>query len=184
MTSAEKLPLSNKANQSFEVLPLAATAGDAVDKTVHHVLVDANDRPAAVLDPETLTRLDPATPLSDIVHTLPTTIVVDAAERSPAVLSWAFSEADRDSSVVFTNRGAVVGVWSGPTLVSVLARTRWRVNQDVQLPGTPGIAAVARTCRFSHADKHCAEVVHFAEYPESSSPCPNGAGLPAHDFEW
>jgi hypothetical protein len=187
MTSGQELPLSSRSNQEFETLSLASTVGAALDwaTSAKLVLTDHDGRPAGVLDTATLSQLDPATPLTKLVDTLPTTIVVDAsASQRQALSSWAFSQADHDSSVVFTDGGVVVGVWSGPALVAVLARIRWRVNQDMQLPGDPGIAAIARGCRFTHEGGRCATVVLFTEYPEHSRPCPNTSELPAHDFEW
>jgi hypothetical protein len=187
MTSAHELPLSSRSNQKFETLSLASTAGAALSRATAAklVLTDHDGRPAGVLDTATLSQLDPATPLTKLVDTLPTTIVVDAsAPQRQALSSWAFSQADHDSSVVFTDSGVVVGVWSGPALVAVLARIRWRVNQDMQLPGDPSIAAITRGCRFTHEGARCATVVLFTEYPEHSRSCPNTSELPAHDFKW
>jgi hypothetical protein len=187
MTSSGETPLFARSNREFCVLATTATVEQARAEAAGRlvVLIGSDAAPIGVAHPDLLAGADPQLRLADFIHTLPATVIVDAGiGQADALGSWAFSQVDRHSSVVFTQAGEVVGVWSGPELAVVIARARWRVNQDMHLPGESSIPLLASACQFRHEGVPCSTVLTFEEFPEQPFRCPNLANLPIHDFEW
>lgn len=165
--------LRDLGSEEFETAPgdLPVAAGDR-----WLVLLDRQGHPVSALEPGAV--LDVSTPPPPII-VAPPDLGLNTARASAA-----FAQAGDVNAVVLVEEHEVVGVWSGPSLATVLKQGPPVTRGGSNLPGLPQIPLIMRSCTYLDRGTLCATGSSFVKKPFPMPSCPNQHHLSAHLFGW